>query len=61
MMQNNCEPHCGNCDYYFGMTDDPFGVCEIDLGDVVPTWGWCPAWATKEEGIDEGVATELSE
>ena len=41
------KPHCGNCDYFFHTKNLPFGVCEVDLGDAVPAWGWWPAWTER--------------
>lgn len=48
-MDNEIEPHCENCDYFFQHKEDPYGICEIDLGDSVPCWGWCLSWTEKED------------
>lgn len=46
---------CNNCEYferYFGK-DDKFGICEIDMAEVVPQSDWCPSWEEKQNVSDD--------
>ena len=50
MNESSKNPCCYNCDYYqpYYGEDDGYGVCDIDLVESTPRWGWCPSYAERQ-------------
>lgn len=56
------KPHCGNCDYFSESGNlTVFGVCDIDLTETTPTWGWCPSWAERRNNANHRQEQETEE